>query len=105
LRSRKAPLDGRGEIPFPRYQSQNTDEPELRLRALLGDNGTREMTRATAERLGVTVEDFSALLVKEIPVGRSGNPEDVAFAILFFASEGASFASGQVLYLAGGPLA
>ena len=64
-----------------------------------------EITRATAERLGVTVEDFSASLVKEIPVGRSGNPEDVTFAILFFASEEASFASGQVLYVAGGPLA
>jgi 3-oxoacyl-[acyl-carrier protein] reductase len=42
-------------------------------------------------------------MVKEIPVGRGGWPEDVAAAILYFASEEASFVSGQVLYVAGGP--
>jgi 3-oxoacyl-[acyl-carrier protein] reductase len=41
--------------------------------------------------------------VKEIPVGRSGWPEDVAATILFFASEETAFVSGQVLYVAGGP--
>jgi 3-oxoacyl-[acyl-carrier protein] reductase len=41
--------------------------------------------------------------VKEIPAGRSGRPKDVAQAILFFASEEASFVNGQVLYVAGGP--
>ena len=38
------------------------------------------------------------------PVGRVGCPEDVAAAISFFASEGAGFVSGQVLYIAGGPV-
>jgi 3-oxoacyl-[acyl-carrier protein] reductase len=42
-------------------------------------------------------------MVKEIPAGRGGWPEDVAAAILYFASEEASFVSGQVLYVAGGP--
>ncbi|HSL00996.1 MAG TPA: SDR family NAD(P)-dependent oxidoreductase [Rubrobacteraceae bacterium] len=62
-----------------------------------------EMTRTTAARMGVAWEDFVAELVKDIPVSRSGRPEDVAAAILYFASEEASFVSGQVLYVAGGP--
>ena len=62
-----------------------------------------EMTRATAERMGVDWETFVAARVKDIPVGRSGKPEDIAAAILFFASEEAGFVSGQVMYVAGGP--
>lgn len=64
-----------------------------------------EMTRATAERMGTDWEEFVAARSKEIPVGRGGEPEDVASAILYFASEEASFVSGQVLYVAGGPRA
>jgi 3-oxoacyl-[acyl-carrier protein] reductase len=62
-----------------------------------------EMTRDTAARLGVDFDDFVAERVKSIPVGRAGWPEDVAAAILYFASEEAAFVSGQVLYVAGGP--
>jgi 3-oxoacyl-[acyl-carrier protein] reductase len=62
-----------------------------------------EMTRETAARLGVDFDDFVAQRVEGIPVGRAGWPEDVAAAILYFASEEAAFVSGQVLYVAGGP--
>jgi 3-oxoacyl-[acyl-carrier protein] reductase len=62
-----------------------------------------EMTRQTAARLGLDFEEFVEEMVKEIPVGRSGWPEDVAATILFFASEETAFVSGQVLYVAGGP--
>ena len=62
-----------------------------------------EMTRETAARLGMDFDDFVAERVESIPVGRAGWPEDVAAAILYFASEEASFVSGQVLYVAGGP--
>ena len=64
-----------------------------------------EMTRATAERMGVSFEDFKAALVKDIPVARGGLPADIAHAVSFFASEGAGFVTGQVLYVAGGPKA
>ncbi len=64
-----------------------------------------DMTRATAERVGVSFEDFIAFAVKEIPVGRVGQPEDIAHLVSFFASEGAGFVSGQVVYAAGGPKA
>jgi 3-oxoacyl-[acyl-carrier protein] reductase len=64
-----------------------------------------EMTRATAARMGISFEDFKASLVKDIPVARGGLPADIAHAVSFFASEGAGFVSGQVLYVAGGPKA
>lgn len=62
-----------------------------------------EMTRATAARIGVDFEQFVEEVTKQIPVGRIGQPEDIATALLFFASEEASFVNGQVLYVAGGP--
>jgi 3-oxoacyl-[acyl-carrier protein] reductase len=64
-----------------------------------------DMTRATAERMHVSFEDFLDGAAKEIPVGRAGQPEDIANAVSFFVSEASSFVSGQVLYVAGGPKA
>jgi 3-oxoacyl-[acyl-carrier protein] reductase len=32
-----------------------------------------------------------------------GRPEDIAHTISYLVSEGASFVSGQVIYVAGGP--
>jgi 3-oxoacyl-[acyl-carrier protein] reductase len=62
-----------------------------------------EMTKATAERLGVSFEDFIAFSAKEIPVQRVGQPEDIAATASFLTSEEAGFVSGQVIYVAGGP--
>ncbi|AVD57840.1 SDR family oxidoreductase [Heyndrickxia coagulans] len=64
-----------------------------------------DMTKATAERLGVKFDDFIAFNQSMIPVGRTGKPEDIANAVLFFAMEESSFVNGQVLYVAGGPKA
>ena len=63
-----------------------------------------DMTRATAERMGQDFEALKKVVVEAIPVGRAGQPEDIAAAVSFFAREDASFTSGQVLYVAGGPL-
>jgi 3-oxoacyl-[acyl-carrier protein] reductase len=64
-----------------------------------------EMTKATAERVGVSFDDFIAGASKEIPVRRVGQPEDIAHVVSFLVSEGAGFVSGQVIYAAGGPKA
>lgn len=62
-----------------------------------------EMTRATAERMGQSFEEFSVNRVAAIPVARAGQPEDIADAVSFFCSPRAGFVSVQVLYVAGGP--
>ena len=63
-----------------------------------------EMTAQTAERVGMGFEEFQAAAASMIPVQRVGRPEDVANAIAFFAGDDAGFVSGQVMYVAGGPL-
>jgi 3-oxoacyl-[acyl-carrier protein] reductase len=64
-----------------------------------------EMTKATAERMGIPFEDFIKGAASQIPVARVGQPEDIAHLVSFFVSEGAGFVSGQVVYAAGGPKA
>ena len=84
--------------------------------------GIRGMTLAMAKELapsGITVncvepgvidtdmnaalgQDALVALIEETPVGRLGKPEDVAQAVLFFASEEASFVTGQILGVDGG---
>jgi NAD(P)-dependent dehydrogenase (short-subunit alcohol dehydrogenase family) len=41
-------------------------------------------------------------LARSIPVGRLGEPDDVARAVMFFAERAAGFVTGQVLYVCGG---
>jgi 3-oxoacyl-[acyl-carrier protein] reductase len=64
-----------------------------------------EMTRATAERMGIPFDDFIKGAATQIPVQRVGQPEDIAHLVSFLVSEGAGFVSGQVIYAAGGPKA
>jgi 3-oxoacyl-[acyl-carrier protein] reductase len=63
-----------------------------------------DMTAATAARLGMSFEDFQEAAAAQIPVRRVGQPTDVANTISFLVSDYASFISGQVIYVAGGPL-
>ena len=63
-----------------------------------------DMTAATAERIGVPFEEFLAHAASQVPVQRVGQPEDIAATIAFLVSQEAGFVSGQVIYVAGGPL-
>ena len=62
-----------------------------------------EMTAETAERIGISFDDLKKMARDQAAVGRTGTPRDIAHAVSFFASEGAGFTTGQVLYVAGGP--
>jgi 3-oxoacyl-[acyl-carrier protein] reductase len=64
-----------------------------------------EMTRATAERMGLSFDEHVKRSIEKIPVGRVGQPEDIAHVVSFFVSEGAGYVTGQVIYAAGGPRA
>ncbi|MDA2803575.1 3-oxoacyl-ACP reductase FabG [Nocardiopsis suaedae] len=63
-----------------------------------------DMTAATAARVGVDFDDFKKAAAGNIPVRRTGRPEDIANTIAFLTGEEAGFVSGQVIYVAGGPL-
>ena len=63
-----------------------------------------DMTAATAARVGMDFGEFQTAAAARIPVRRVGQTDDVAHVASFLASEGAGFVSGQVIYVAGGPL-
>ena len=50
-------------------------------------------------------EDNQAKILANIPMGRFGTPEDVAEAVIFLCSDGASYITGQVLTIDGGMIA
>ena len=61
------------------------------------------MTAGVAERVGVSFEQMQQSILKDEPVGRVGQPEDIAHAVAFFVDRRSSYVTGQVLYVAGGP--
>ncbi|OIO74154.1 MAG: 3-oxoacyl-[acyl-carrier-protein] reductase [Zetaproteobacteria bacterium CG1_02_53_45] len=84
--------------------------------------GVEAMTRSLAREIGsrgITVnavapgfiatdmtaelgDDAHAKLSEQIPLGRLGQPEDIAAAVLFLAGDGAAYITGHVLHVNGG---
>jgi 3-oxoacyl-[acyl-carrier protein] reductase len=60
------------------------------------------MTKATAERVGTTIEGMREAIAAAVPVRRGGVPADVANTVAFFAGEEAGYVTGQVIYVDGG---
>ena len=44
-----------------------------------------------------------AQAAREVPLGRLGRPQEIAWAVVFVASDHASFMTGETLYVSGGP--
>jgi len=55
-----------------------------------------------AERFGANYEGIKSAVLRSILMGRQGRPEDIAAAVAFFASEDASWITGQTLNVTGG---
>jgi NAD(P)-dependent dehydrogenase (short-subunit alcohol dehydrogenase family) len=68
-----------------------------------GDTDTA-MLRDEAAQLGEREADFLAEAARR-PLGRIGRPEDIAEAVLYLASDAASFVTGTTLVVDGGGLA
>lgn len=52
----------------------------------------------------VLAEDVKAIMLKQIPLGRFGKPEEVAQLVLFLVSGDSSYITGQVIHINGGML-
>jgi len=102
---------GCGRIPFPNLVDYSASKA-----------GVDQLTRSAAMELGphgITVNcvspgavetertrreapDYAGIWSKVTPLRRVATPADIAAAVLFFASEGASFITGQILSVDGG---
>jgi NAD(P)-dependent dehydrogenase (short-subunit alcohol dehydrogenase family) len=102
---------GCGRIPFPNLVDYSASKA-----------GVDQFTRSAAMELGphgITVNcvspgaveiertrqerpDYAGVWSKITPLRRVATPADIAHAVLFFASEGASFITGQILSVDGG---
>jgi 3-oxoacyl-[acyl-carrier protein] reductase len=61
-----------------------------------------ELSELRAKKKGITVKEYVGGLVREVPAGRLGEPEEVADAVVFLASERAAYITGATLSIDGG---
>ena len=47
-------------------------------------------------------DDFRNLFLRHIPLGRMGLPEEIAEAVIYFASDASAYTTGQILAVCGG---
>lgn len=62
----------------------------------------KEISIARAQAKGISFESYVAELAKDVPVGRLGDPEELANMIVFLGSERASYVTGSVISVDGG---
>ena len=56
----------------------------------------------TTEMTDSLPEELKEAMLKQIPLAKLGQPEDVAKAVVFFASDNANYITGQTLHIDGG---
>jgi 3-oxoacyl-[acyl-carrier protein] reductase len=64
-----------------------------------------QLARATAEREGKPLEEIERRTVSNIPMGRLGEPRELADLIAFLASERSGYITGSVIQVDGGAVA
>ena len=75
----------------------------IRVNCIAPDYIDTNMTREAARKAGMYLDDFKKLVVALIPLRRMGSPEEVANLAVFLASDEASFITGQIIGVKGGP--
>jgi 3-oxoacyl-[acyl-carrier protein] reductase len=84
-----------GQIGFTKALALETAEYGITVNAIAPGAIETDM-------LAVNTEERRKKLTSAIPIGRIGQPEDIAYGVLFLASPKASFITGQVLHINGG---
>lgn len=64
----------------------------------------RQLDEAKAKRDGADYEDVVKQMIKQIPVGRYGDPKEYGDTAAFLASQNASFITGSVMRVDGGQI-
>ncbi|MFN8513806.1 MAG: 3-oxoacyl-ACP reductase family protein [Chloroflexia bacterium] len=54
------------------------------------------------ERTSHELPDYAGTFAQATPIGRVGYPEDIAAAVVYYCTEGASYVTGQVFWVDGG---
>jgi len=62
------------------------------------------ITEAVQKQMGITPESTKERFAS-LPLGRWGNPEEIAWPVVFLASEAASYMTGETICIDGGPRA
>ena len=80
----------------------------VRVNSICPGNMATEMhwqaLRDEAKLRGITFEEIDRLVKESIPLGRQGKPEEIGDAVVFLASEEASYITGEALNVNGGTL-
>ena len=83
--------------------------PEVRVNSILTGRFQTdrivEENRNQASRLGVDPEEYTARSIRNIPLGRHGQPDELAAAVVFLAGDASSFITGATLSVDGGEYA
>jgi NAD(P)-dependent dehydrogenase (short-subunit alcohol dehydrogenase family) len=102
---------GCNKIPFPNLVSYTASKGGIEMftkvsAAELGQYGITVNCVAPGaieiERTKLELSDYAGTWASRTPLGRVGQPLDVARAVAFFAGEGAEFITGQTLWVDGG---
>ena len=64
----------------------------------------RDVFDDRAPVMGMSVEDYEAMLMKTVPMGRMAKPEEVAELVAFLVSDKAAYITGITHTIAGGKL-
>lgn len=89
-----------GIIGFSKTIAREMARHQVRVNVVCpGPTQTAFLDQVTSEEGGARIIDS---MVRGIPFRRLGEPNDIAGAVVFFASDDASFVTGQVLSVSGG---
>jgi NAD(P)-dependent dehydrogenase (short-subunit alcohol dehydrogenase family) len=67
--------------------------------------GTDIVTPQSLQEMGLTREQFESMVSSSVPMGRMGQPEEIAVMVVFLCSDAASYITGQPFAIDGGLLA
>jgi NAD(P)-dependent dehydrogenase (short-subunit alcohol dehydrogenase family) len=89
-------------LAFTKALSKEFAADNIRVNAIAVGKIKSELQERMAVRKGYAVADYYAELGKPVPLGRMGEGEEVANAIVFFASDAASYVTGTCVNVDGG---